>query len=164
MDWKTFWGGMFEASAEVEGTPLAAAIEQSAATLIVPQPQQAADDPRIAELEKQLAAMQTQAIEARAASFVSGLVANNRALPAEAAELSALYCQAAQDDARDNLGRVTRLETVYQARIPHQLTEELIPGEHTALNLDRAPQNSASSRQALLQMTPVGRRVLAKSA
>jgi ClpP class serine protease len=164
MNWTEFWGGMFKASAESEGTPLQAAIEQSAATLRTPDPTPPVDDPRIAELQKQLAEMQTQAIESKATAFVSSLIASNRALPSEAAELTALYTQAAQDDAKDNLGRIARLETVYQARQPHQLTEELVPGEHTALSLDRAPVNSASSTQALMQMTALGRKVLAKSA
>jgi signal peptide peptidase SppA len=164
MNWKEFFGGMFEASAAIEGTPLQSAIEASAAQLRPIETQEVPDDPRIAELQKQLGEMQRQSITSKAQAFVSSLVASNRALPAESAELIAIYTQAAQDDTKDNLGRVARIEAVYQARVPHQLTEELVPGEHTALSLDRAPVNSASSVQSLMQMTTLGRRVLAKSA
>jgi hypothetical protein len=163
MDWKQVFGGMFAAAAEVEGAPLAAASEQAAPLRT---PEQPTPDPRVEQLQAQLATLQREATAARASAWVERVVRENRALPAESAELVAIYTQAATDDATsplEGMARVARLEAQYAARPPHQLTTELLP-DHVALSLDRRPQNDAASLAALRNMTELGRQAQALQA
>lgn len=183
---KEWWANLFAAQAEAEGTPIQAQVEQgartvrisaqdlakieAAATSIQPVPAAApdADDPRIAELQAQIARLEKSEIESRAAAFTEQMVRENRAFPAEAAELTALYTRAALDDRAspaEGTTRVASLEGLYRARQPHQLTQEVMPdGQHAALTLDRQPSGLTEAGKAqLLSMTQLGRQTLART-
>lgn len=140
---------------------------QAAATPAEP-PAPPADDPRIAELQAQIARLEKSEIESRAAAFTEQMVRENRAFPAEAAELTALYTRAALDDRAspaEGTTRVASLEGLYRARQPHQLTQEVMPdGQHAALTLDRQPSGLTEAGKAqLLSMTQLGRQTLART-
>lgn len=168
MNWKEFWGGLFQSAAEAEGTPIAAAIE--AASAAPPQPAPVATpDPaladRLAELENQIATQQQQAMQAAAQSFADTAVRNHQALPAEHASLVALYVRAAQDDAAlpiADTSRVSSLEALVAARPQHSLTTEQVV-TNAAGALPEGGENRPMTEErktALLAMTPGGQAVL----
>lgn len=89
------------------------------------------EDPRIAQLQAQLAATQERQFSTEASAFVEGLVRGARALPAEAAALKDLYVQAARDDAAaGDTARVGKLTLALSARQPHTIvTGERLKGQ-----------------------------------
>lgn len=147
---KEWWSNLFAAQAEVEGTPLAAAVGSGGTRTVQITPAQlaqieqgigsgvdqrsgGASDPRTAELEKEIAQLRRQQIDRDAISFADTLITtDHKALPAERAQLISLYTQAAQDDAAHPLAsgsRIALLEQTAQARPAHQLTTERVPDQ-----------------------------------
>lgn len=133
--WAGFWGGAKEAGIVPEAStasgPAAAAEPQSTATQsTATQSTERAPDPRTLELEREVARLRGEGIRRDAASFADRLITiDHKALPAERAQLVALYCRAAEDDATHPLAegsRVALLQTAVDARSAHQLTKELV--------------------------------------
>lgn len=128
----------------------------------------AAPADQVAELQKQVAELQTASRRQAAQSFAAGEVAARRALPAERERLQSLYLQAAEDDAARPLAegsRVALLAAQQAARPQHVLTAEHIGDAPLfALSQQAAPVDKATRRKSLLSMTPVGRAALKKGA
>ena len=91
-------------------------------------------DPRVAELEKRLLAMQEQHTATKADAFVASQLASLRILPAAAAHLRTAYVALASFDTTAPLAAIES----FCATLPaHTLTAELVPdgsvilGNHT---------------------------------
>lgn len=154
---KEWWSNLFAAQAEVEGTPLAAAVGSGGTRTVQIAPAQLAQfetltqgnttDPRTAELEAEITRLRKQQIDRDAAAFADNLITTeHKALPAERAQLISLYTQAAQDDAAHPLAdgrRVALLEQATQARPAHQLTKELIPDQKLVALTGSTPTEGA---------------------
>lgn len=168
MNWKEFWGGLFQSAAEVEGAPIAAAIEQAVAAdlaeLVTPaqSARESEREQRLAELERQLAEQQEREIQTRAAAFADGAIRNRQAMPAERESLISLYVQTAATE-----GGTAKLEAMVAARPQHSLTEERVAqGAGGVLFQGNDPNVMTAERRAqLLGATPLGQEILrAKSA
>lgn len=174
MDWRAFWAGMFGA-AEASGatkqtTEQPAASEQPAADPAPaeqPAASTAAADPRIAELEAQLAARTAaearqvaEQIEKDAQAFADGAVASRRAYPAEAEALAGLYraCAAQGETA---LGA---LRASVEARPQHSVTVESVPAAQQVLTADPSPKLDAKRRKELMSATPLGQAAMGREA
>lgn len=163
-----WWANLFGGAAQAEAAPPAAAVEggqvtsgqlQAAAvplrlyanTAIQGETLEAQDDPRVAELQEQLAKMQREQREQQATQFVDGLIAQHRALPAQRAELIRLYAAAAEDDARsplENGSRVATLKAVLEAKPAHELTKELVPNSQLVALTGTAETGSTADQLA----------------
>ncbi len=167
--WSSFFSGLFGAASEVEISPEEIAAELSTTTTA------ATTDPALKlemdTLKKQLAEQRRVQIETQAAAFADGTVRDRRALPAERQQLYESYLLAAEDDAAHGAvtfadgkqgTRVSRLETLTQARPQHDLTvEQVITNEAGALGNDATKAKMSEERhEALLAMTPLGQAVL----
>lgn len=166
--------GFFKAAKEegIELEPDAPPAETTAAAPVQanePSPEQTAQDARLAELEKQLAAQREKQIAQAAATFADSAVRDRRAFPAEHAALMALYVQVAQDDgarptAEGQPSRIAQLEASIAARPQHSLSSELIAtGQGGVLEASEASKPMTEERRRqLLGMTPAGQAVLAR--
>jgi len=156
--WANFFGGMFGAAAEAEGTPIAAALEQ-AATPLIAQPTTVAAaavaDPRDAELQalrERIARQEQAALAVKAEAFADGAIRAHQALPAERTQLIALYTQSAATEA----GTAT-LEALIAARPPHTLAaEQVAVGAGGVLESGALQAVTPERRSKLLGMTPLG--------
>lgn len=134
------WSGFFKA-AKAEGIPieedtiserpLAPGEKLEAAALPVGSNARE-ESGELALLRQQIAQMQERERQASAAAFADSMIRDRRAIPAERAELVALYALALSDDAArpvaaDQTTRTQRLEGLIKARPQHSLTHELVP-------------------------------------
>lgn len=123
-------------------------------------------DPKIAALEAQVAALQAQRIQDAGVAFAQETVRSGRALPAEAAGIAALFCQAASDDAAhatqvqfgvDTAGkaltgsRVDALKASLAARPVNKLVSDSLQGlfnAQTTPGMDPAGDTAAEDAKA----------------
>ncbi len=135
-------------------------------------------DPRVDELEKQLAAERAARIESEAAAFADAEIAAERAVKAERDALITCFRQASLDDIKhgsvtfsdgsDPTSRVEQLRALYAARPAHLLSaEQLDPNQVAAIfvNQQKTLGNGAKPfpderRRELLAKTGLGREVL----
>ena len=109
-------------------------------------------DPRVAELEKRLLAMQEQHTATKADAFVASQLASLRILPAAAAHLRTAYVALASFDTAAPLAA---LESFCATLPAHSLTAELVPdgsvilGNHTGATAT-AEETHAKDRDAYL--------------
>lgn len=136
-----------------------------------------APDPRITQLEAEVARLNAARIAAEATGFADAEIVAGRAFPAEREVLIAAFAQAASDDLAHGVlaaaegaptSRTAQLKAVYAARPAHNLTQEAIPaGAHEALLNRQQTQRGknepapAAEMDQLLAATSLGRAVLA---
>lgn len=142
--------GFSRALARFNGRPVPGVFEEALAPVVLQEAQALAPDPRIVELETQLAAERQQRAadnQARwaseAQSFATRLVEQGRLLPAQAPAFIALYAQLAADDSAapasvaytTTLGapqagdRAAALAAVFGTAPPHALFGERVKGD-----------------------------------
>lgn len=184
MNWKAFWGGLFESAAEAGADPVAESIKAATegkpttTTTTAAAPAAAAPpttDPALAaeveQLRRQLAEQREQQVLTAATTFADSAIRAGQAYPAERDLLIRAYVSAAQDDARapwpqaaegEAATRVALLEAQISARPPHTLTQEQIavgPGGKLEQGGGEKPI-SAERKQSLLALTPMGQAAL----
>lgn len=129
-DGKRFWADLFTGAKEAGIVPEASAEQPAPTQSTTAQSTERAQDPRTADLEREVARLRGEGIRRDATAFADQLIAiDHKALPAERAQLIALYTRAAEDDATHPLAegsRVGLLQAATDARPAHQLTRELV--------------------------------------
>lgn len=136
---------------------------------------------KLAEEKKKNDAETAGRIAAEAVSFADGEIMANRALARERDHMILEYTIAARDDVRDpslvqfgteKMSRTGALRRRYLNREPHKLTKEEIKvqeGTTTTFNRQETPNGTGNTamtqerKKQLLEMTSVGRHVLASS-
>ena len=138
IDWKGMFTGLFQAAQE-EGAQIGerqlAPGEMLASAPLPPGStarEEGAPSAELTQLRQQLATMQQHERATKAAAFADAAVRERRAMPAEHAELVALYTQALADDTAapvvsGQATRAQRLEGLIKARPQHSLTQERVP-------------------------------------
>lgn len=150
-----FWAGFFGAAREEGLLDDAPAVPpaQIAAEANRPAPNAAHTD-EIARLRQQLA----ESHAAQASNFVDGLIASNRALPAERDALTTAFLQASSDDLTHgpiNLANGTQssrtalLRASQEQRPAHSLTNELMPANQDAAQILTNTQNAPTANEGL---------------
>jgi ClpP class serine protease len=165
MDWKSFFGGLLAAQAELEPTAPAQEAQLSAEleTTAPAAPEKEAQDVQLsAELESArrdlAAAQEAQRVQAVAA-LASRALSARLTLPAEQDALVALATFCAEH------GQLSLVEALLSARTPHTLTEEQLPADTKVLVSDPAPAGkklSSARRQELMKLTDVGKVALTR--
>lgn len=168
--WATFWEGAREAGVVPEhetalGAQLAAAPAPQAAAPQTPDPRitQAAEEN--AKLRAELSKMQRAQITADADAFVKGHITAGRALPAESAQLTALYtalaCQEAGIALEASTSPLGLFRAALDARPANRLADQLLPN---ALPAGAVALPSAGGEAALLDEAERSARAYAKQA
>lgn len=133
-----------------------------------------ANDPRVQALEEQVARLQRESIEKDAANFAADLVRQGKALPAEAASIAALFCQAATDDSKHaskvTFGqgqegtRIDALKAAMALRPVNKLQADALQTAGVLFNAQTTPgQNPAADAQAETERARAEAEAYAKS-
>lgn len=139
-----------------------------------PPVQSNSSDDRVRQLEQENNRLRAERYTAEATSFADGLIASNKAFPAERETIIAMFVQASFDDHlfgavnKDGNSRVSMLQALMATRPEHVLTAEtIVPALANLARVPMAQQESDSKKpldddglKAMLEKTPLGREVL----